>query len=138
MRLQKPQMEIPINSIKDCSYFQISTQKTNKTSHFYINYVSILGESRIEESKFYLYIINQNLFFLDDGSVIVEKYNQKIKKLGFVGESNNVSKDNSTIKKSFDNSHAFESHPNPLLIFANEDEELINKWIAVLNYFMSK
>ncbi len=69
---------------------------------------------------------------------MVEKYNQKIKKLGFVGESNNVSKDNSAFKKSFDNSHTVESHSNPLLIFASEDEELINKWIAVLNYFMNK
>ena len=69
---------------------------------------------------------------------MVDKYNHKIKKLGFVGESNNVSRENSTIKKSFDHSHAFESQFNPLLIFASEDEELINKWIAVLNYFISK
>jgi hypothetical protein len=68
----------------------------------------------------------------------VEKYNQKIKKLGLIGaESHNASKDNSTIKKSFDNSHALESNSNPLLIFSSE-EELINKWIAVLNYFISK
>lgn len=51
LRLQKPQIEIPINSIKDCNYVHLNSQKANKNFHFYINYLSILGESRMEESK---------------------------------------------------------------------------------------
>jgi len=46
-------MEIPINSIKECNYIQLNSQKANKNGHFYINYVSFLGESRIEESKIF-------------------------------------------------------------------------------------
>lgn len=65
----------------------------------------------------------------------MEKNNQRIKKIG-LNESSNVSKDQSVIKKSFEASH--DVNPNGLIIFANEDEELINKWIAVLNYFMTK
>jgi len=50
LRLQKPQMEIPINSIKDCNYVQLNGQKNNKNYHFFLNYNSMLSESRIEES----------------------------------------------------------------------------------------
>jgi hypothetical protein len=53
LRLQKSQMEIPINSIKECNYIQLNSQKANKNGHFYINYVSFLGESQIEESKIF-------------------------------------------------------------------------------------
>jgi len=51
---------------------------------------------------------------------------------------NNVSNNNSTIKKSFENSNMQDSYSNPLLIFGYEDEDLINKWIAALNYFITK
>jgi len=50
LRLQKPQMEIPINAIKECNYIQINNPKANKTAHFYLGFISGLSESRMEES----------------------------------------------------------------------------------------
>lgn len=46
-------MEIPLSSIKECNYLQLNVPKANKNSHFYINYISSLGESRLDESKFF-------------------------------------------------------------------------------------
>jgi len=54
LRLQKPQMEIPIINLKECNYVQINNPKANKTAHFYLSYISTLGDSRIEESKNFL------------------------------------------------------------------------------------
>ena len=51
LRLQKAQMEVPISFIKECNWVQLNNQKANKNSHFYINYVSISGESKIDDSK---------------------------------------------------------------------------------------
>lgn len=64
----------------------------------------------------------------------MDKSTGKIKKISYL-DSQNISKDNS-MKKSIDNSTDFQA--NPVLIFACEEEDLANKWIAVINYFMKK
>ena len=51
LRLQKPQQEIPISSIKDCNYIQMNNQKGNKNSHYYISYVlnTSISDSKIDD-----------------------------------------------------------------------------------------
>lgn len=65
-----------------------------------------------------------------------EKHNNKPKKISFIEVHNNKSLEKIVYNKSLDNSHEFYS--NPCIIFGDEDEVLINKWISVVNYFISK
>lgn len=67
---------------------------------------------------------------LDESNVTIDKYQDKINKIGLL-EGKSLIKDNS-IKKSIDNSTELN------VILGGEDEDLVNKWIAVLNYFMNK
>ena len=61
-----------------------------------------------------------------------------MKKIGNLESINNNNNNKDQIKKSNDASSIDDTTTDQLLIFANEKEDLINKWIAVFNYFINK
>lgn len=73
------------------------------------------------------------LNFLDESSKI-EKVN-KIKKIE--NEENNENENNNT-KKPSEESLIANNTTESILIFVSENEDLINKWIAVINYLINK
>ena len=67
--------------------------------------------------------------------------NTKMKKIGnleSLNNNNNNYNNKDQLKKTNDASSMDNTITDQLLIFANEKEDLINKWIAVLNYFINK
>ncbi len=68
LTLQKPQMEIYLNSIKYCNYLNINNvnNKINKASHFLIQYTSLLMNENKSEDKL-------------EGNILSYKFNFSIK-----------------------------------------------------------
>jgi len=130
LRIQKPLRSIPINSIVEVDFVK-GNKKQKTLDHFYIILEDNNNLSKISDK------VDICLDRLDSSRNHTEtvKKQRKIKLVNQKKDNLNTSSNlRSNISENF-----IENYENQekILIFSSDKEELVKKWVTVLNYFIN-
>jgi hypothetical protein len=131
LRMQKPLRSIPINSIIEVDF--VKANKKGKTlDHFYI---------KIEDNTNNLSKMSEKIDICLDRLDTSRNHTETIKKqrkIKLVNQKKDNVNTTSHLRKNF-SENFIENYENEekILIFSSDKEELVKKWVTVLNYFIN-